>query len=438
MNSAIAILLVCAGFGITFVPGRRVRAIRTVALSAAGLAFAVGVVGAAAPAWVPAWARADLASRDAWLLAVLTGSYFLTFVARGLAAKAETVASFFMMAAGVFAVAAPTLESFFVAVLALWVSGGVLLQLRGIEGKAMAFRAFGAAAVLSLALGLAAILLARHAKLASVSPSLLSFSLLCLLGAFPLHFWLPVALPSAPFLLATLVPVVFARVGAAGFVHFARIDTVAPVLCVLGLVGTCWCACAAFAADNLREKVTYLLCAQSSVCAWALGKGLAREVEVLLLVTAPAAVLLGIGVSILYDRFKYLDVHRLSGVAGHLPRMHFLLVVGTLGLVFLPGSASFLGLWLLLPHAQAAWEMWLLAAALLMLLGAGGHAYMCVSFGDGNDDLRRAGDLNLREMTAVIPLAACVLAGLWPGFAKVLKGLLAMGVIVVGLGGVVA
>ncbi len=424
MTTAIVVLLAGTGLGIMFVSGRHVRAIRVVALVATGVAFAATLVPLAARQWVPAALRSDLPSRDAWLFAALAGSFFVTFLARGLAAKAESIASLFLMAAGLFAVVAPNVESFYAALLALWVSGGVLLRLRGIEGKAIAFRAFGTAAVLSLGLGLAALLLKRHGVLASVSPSLLGFSLLCVLCAFPLHFWMPVALPSAPFLLATLVPVVFARVGIAGFVHFARVDTVAGLLCALGLVGTCWCACATFAADNLREKVTYLLCAQSSLCAWAVGKGLAREAEVLLLAATPAAVLLGIGVSILYDRLKYLDCTRLCGIAAHLPRMHCLLAVAMLGVVFLPGSASFLGLWLLLPYAITAWEMALLACALLVLFFAGGHTYMRVCFGEGGDDLRRAGDLNTRELAAVIPLAALVLAGLWPGLSKVLREIL--------------
>ncbi|HAK96602.1 MAG TPA: hypothetical protein DCM87_16825 [Planctomycetes bacterium] len=421
MSTAIAIVLAAAGLGAMFLPGRRVRAIRAVALAASGAAFAAGLLGAAAREWVPG--AAALAPREAWMLAVLAGSFFLTFVARGLAAKAESVATLFLMAAGIFAMAAPSLESFFAAVVVLWVSAGVLTQLRGIEGKAAAFRAFGAAAVLSLALGLAALLMARHPALATVSQSLRCFAFLCLLCAFPLHFWLPAALPGAPFLLAALVPVLFVRVGAAGFAHYAMVEPAAGVLRVLGLIGICWCACAALAAGNLREKAAYLLCAQSSLCAWALGKGLSHEVELLLLATTPAAVLLGIGPSILYDRLKYLDCGRLSGIAGHLPRMHFLLVVATLGMLFLPGSASFMGLWLVLPYAKAAWEMWLLAGGLLVLLVAGGHTYMTVCFGEGNDDLRRAGDLNPRELSAVIPLAACVLAGLWPGLAQVLRDL---------------
>jgi len=419
MSAAMAAVLSAAGFGALFLRNRRVRAIRVLALIASGAAFAIGLAGAAAGQWMPG--ASALVPREAWMLAVLAGSFFLTFIARGLAAKTESVATLFMMAAGSFAVAAPSLESFFAAVAILWMSAGALTRLRGIDGRAAALRAFGAAAVLSLALGLAALLTERQPV---VSQSLRCFAFLCLLGAFPLHFWMPVALPGAPFLLATLVPVLFARVGAAGFVHWAPVEPAAGIMRVLGMIGICWCACAALAANNLREKAAYLLCAQSSLCAWALGKGLFGEAQVLLLATTPAAVLIGIGPSILYDRLKYLDCARVSGIAEHLPRMHFLLAAATLGLLFLPGSVSFMGLQLVLPHAKTAWELWLLTGALLVLLVAGGHTYMSACFGEGNEDLRRAGDLNARELTAAIPLAACVLAGLWPGLARVLRDLL--------------
>jgi NADH:ubiquinone oxidoreductase subunit 4 (subunit M) len=143
-----------------------------------------------------------------------------------------------------------------------------------------------------------------------------------------------------------------------------------------------------------------------------------------LLLTLPPTVLWGVGSSILYDRLKYLNLDRLHGIGTQLPRMNLLFVAGAAGIAFFPGSSAFPGLVLLVEEVGPEAQTWGVAAAAVLLFLSAGQVYMQLAFGETPEDLRRAGDLNSRELAAVIPLGLCVAAGLWPGLHSILRTLL--------------
>ena len=198
------------------------------------------------------------------------------------------------------------------------------------------------------------------------------------------------------------------------------------VLAYGGLAGMIWCALAACAANNLREKTAYLLGVHSAVSFWLVGRGCGDAALFFLVTTTPPAVLLGIGVSVLNDRLKFLDMDRLHGIGTQLPRIRLLLIFGMLGIAFFPGSSSFSGFVVVLEQAGPGAELWIAVGACVLAFLAGGQAFVSICFGDPPEEVRRAGDLNRRELWGVVPLEILSAAGLWPGLTQYLRTLVGL------------
>jgi NADH:ubiquinone oxidoreductase subunit 4 (subunit M) len=418
----VLILLPIAGAGVIgALSAARNQVIRKTAVVTAGLIFAASFFTTKLPL-LTVVLRSELTTLEIAVVAGLSGSFFFVMLARGLAAKNETVCALLLVASGLFGILATTLLYAMVAILPLWLLAGTLIRLRGQDGRGNALRALTVAAALCLGFGILALIL-DHPPLRGLSLWLRGLSLLCLLGAFPFHFWLPRLLPDAPFLLATLAPVVLTRFAALTYARFCPAVSI-PTLSVLGLCGIFWCGFASLAADNLREKLGYFVGVQSALAMWAIGNGSPQVALLFLLLTLPATVLWGVGASILYDRLKYLDVDRLHGIGTQLPRMNLLLATAAAGVAFFPGSLSFPGLAILLEKVSPTAGAVAVGAASVLVFLSAGHVYVQIAFGESAEDLRRAGDLNRRELAAVIPVGLCVAAGLWPGLTGVLRSLL--------------
>ena len=415
MNVVLVLLPVCGAAVVACVNGTYNRAIRRIALSFALVTFAASFLCTKLSV-LPDILRSELSPLDLSVAAVLSGSFFFVLLARGLAARSETICALLFMAAGLMAILAKGLEQFLFAVLFVWVLAALLLQLRGLEKRESALRSLGGAAVLSVVLGIAALLGAYRNVL-------LGLSMVCLLGAFPAHLWLPRVLAQASFLLAVLAPVVMTRVAAAGYVTFCASEP-NGVFAILGLAGVLWCSCASIASANLGEKLGYLVGVQSSLALWAIGKGVPETALLFLLVTAPPTVLWAIGSGILFGRLKHLDLEHIQGIGPQLPRLNLVFIAAVLGVALFPGTSSFAGIVLLLKHAGTWWERLGVGGAAVLLFISAGYAYLRLAFGEVSKELRRAGDLNRRELAAVIPVGLCVAVGLWPGFVKLIKGLI--------------
>ena len=413
----VAILVVCVGTAAVMrLPARDVRTARLAACWTSGIAWAVSV----AAIWVP-WEFAPALvgfagdTAGAALAAAVMGAFFFALLARGLAARAETLSTLILMAVVALGLSTPRLEIFLPVVLAIWALVGMIVRVRGLDAKRYAVRALVVAAAVSIGCLVPAAFLPDS----GVKHTLTTAGLMCLLGVFPFHFWMPEVLPSAPFLAATLIPVAWPRLAMAALVRDGAAYGAGGAVSFLGLGGALWCALAGLAARDLRRKVGYAAGVHAALCAWAIGGGHAAEARTFLLAAVPAMALLGIVVSILYDRLKVFEIDRVRGIATHLPRLHAVLVVAMAGVACVPGASTFPALTVLLEQARAPWECGVLAAALLALFLSIGHAYVSICLGE--DDGLRAGDLNSRELAALVPLAVFVLTGLWPGLAAFLQ-----------------
>jgi NADH-quinone oxidoreductase subunit M len=123
-------------------------------------------------------------------------------------------------------------------------------------------------------------------------------------------------------------------------------------------------------------------------------------------------------IGVLYDRVHSREIAAYGGVANTMPKFAAFAVLFSMANCGLPGTAGFVGEWMVILGAVKA-NFWVAAAAATALIfGAAYSLWMVkrVYFGDvANDHVRTLDDLNAREFMMLAVLAAAVLAmGLYP------------------------
>ena len=128
------------------------------------------------------------------------------------------------------------------------------------------------------------------------------------------------------------------------------------------------------------------------------------------------AMFLSIGV--LYDRMHSREIADYGGVVNTMPRFAAFALLFSMANCGLPGTAGFVGEWMVILGAVGA-NFWLgLLAATALITGAAYTLWMYkrVYFGPiGNDHVKHLSDINAREFLMLAVLAFAVLAmGLYP------------------------
>jgi NADH-quinone oxidoreductase subunit M len=123
-------------------------------------------------------------------------------------------------------------------------------------------------------------------------------------------------------------------------------------------------------------------------------------------------------IGVLYDRVHSREIASYGGVVNTMPRFAAFAVLFAMANCGLPGTAGFVGEWMVILGAVGA-NFWLgLIAATTLIFGAAYTLWMVkrVYFGaPANDDVRALADLNAREFLMLTLLAVAVLAmGLYP------------------------
>ncbi|MDO7692348.1 MAG: NADH-quinone oxidoreductase subunit M, partial [Burkholderiaceae bacterium] len=129
-----------------------------------------------------------------------------------------------------------------------------------------------------------------------------------------------------------------------------------------------------------------------------------------------AAMFLAIGV--LYDRVHSREISAYGGVANTMPKFAAFAVLFAMANAGLPGTAGFVGEWMVI-LSGVAFNFWIgLAAASALIFGAAYTLWMVkrVYLGDvANDHVRDLEDINAREFLMLGLLAVAVLAmGVYP------------------------